>query len=74
MEEKKKGYGFMLVLVAFLILVSISTLLPDKSASKDCLLLGYRAHCTFAPISTLICILVTVLAYMLIRKKFVEKK
>ncbi len=32
---------------------AIVTALPESSASKDCLL-GYRAHCTFTPISTII--------------------
>jgi len=28
------------------------TLVPDSSASKECML-GYRAHCSFVPVSTI---------------------
>ncbi len=33
--------------------LAISTLIPVPFASKPCLL-GYRAHCSFTPISTVI--------------------
>ena len=35
-------------------LAGISTVIP-LDASKDCFL-GYEAHCTFTPVSTIICI------------------
>lgn len=40
-------------IIIILILAGISTLIP-ASASKPCYL-GYYAHCTFTPISTIIC-------------------
>ena len=36
------------------VLAGISTVIP-VDASKDCFL-GYEAHCTFTPVSTIICI------------------
>lgn len=42
------------VIVVILVLAGISTVLPT-GASKDCYL-GYEAHCTFTPISTIMCI------------------
>jgi len=41
------------ILIVIAILAGVSTLIP-ASASKPCYL-GYYAHCTFTPISTLIC-------------------
>ena len=44
------------------------TLIPAAGASKPCLL-GYYAHCTFTPISTLLCWAGAVVAYVRQRKK-----
>ena len=41
------------VVIIIAVLAGISTLIPT-SASKPCYL-GYYAHCTFTPISTIIC-------------------
>jgi len=41
------------VAIVIAVLAGVSTLIP-ASASKPCYL-GYYAHCTFTPISTLIC-------------------
>jgi hypothetical protein len=41
------------IVIIIAILAGISTLIPT-SASKPCYL-GYYAHCTFTPISTIIC-------------------
>ncbi|MBA7591211.1 hypothetical protein ES708_33363 [subsurface metagenome] len=41
------------ILIVIAVLAGVSTLIP-ASASKLCYL-GYYAHCTFTPISTLIC-------------------
>ena len=56
---------------------AIWTLVPDSSASKESML-GYKSHCTFTPISTIILIFMAVVfAYILIRtnylKSFVKK-
>jgi hypothetical protein len=41
------------ILIVIAVLAGVSTLIP-ASASKLCYL-GYYAHCTFMPISTIIC-------------------
>lgn len=50
----------------------IWTVMPDSSASKESIL-GYKSHCTFTPISTLILIFMTVIfTYILFRTKFLK--
>jgi len=53
MKEQAMGYKLSFVVSLILAVLAIVTLIPDASAGKDCLL-GYRAHCSFAPVSTLI--------------------
>lgn len=71
MKTKKKGYGLMMALTVILSLSTISTLIPQASASKACYL-GYFAHCTFTPISTVILILIVGLVCVIRKKKFTE--
>ncbi|HXX87006.1 MAG TPA: hypothetical protein VEH86_00975 [Candidatus Acidoferrum sp.] len=40
------------VLMAVAVILGISTLIPSPSSGAD--LLGYRTHCPFTPISTII--------------------
>lgn len=77
----KKIAKFSIKLLILLILIAgaigsaisaILTLIPDSSASKESML-GYYAHCSFAPISTIILIFIAVvLSYILIRTKFLK--
>lgn len=55
--RKQPGYTIFLTLTILSTLAAISTLIPEASASKVCLL-GYRAHCIWAPWSTVICLIV----------------
>lgn len=71
MKKKKKGYQFTLVLTIIWTIAAINTLIPSVSASKMCFL-GYKAHCTFTPISTLICIIVAGLFCFIRRAKYTE--
>ena len=65
----------LLILIAGAIASAISailTVLPDSSASKECIL-GYKAHCSFTPISTLILIFILVIfSYLLKRSNFLN--
>ena len=65
----------LIILIAGAIASAISTVwtvIPDSSASKESIL-GYKSHCSFAPISTLILILITVIfSYILFRTKFLK--
>ena len=72
MKTRRKGYGILLALTILFSLASISTLMPQASASKACLL-GYEAHCTFTPISTVICVLMAGWACALRKRKFTDE-
>jgi hypothetical protein len=47
-------------MIGGLIYAAVRTALPSEKASKLCLL-GYKAHCSFTPISTVICIIVALI-------------
>jgi hypothetical protein len=53
--------------VIIFVILGISTLIP-ASASKPSLL-GYYAHCSFAPISTIICWIIAGVIYWLGKRK-----
>lgn len=46
---------FLAVLAGFIasVVSTVITIIPDSSASKACML-GYKAHCSFTPVSTII--------------------
>ena len=79
--KTKKIVEFSIKLLALMILIAISigsaistiwTLIPESSASKENIL-GYKSHCTFTPISTIILIFMAVVfSYILIRTKFLK--
>ena len=47
--------------------LAILTLIPAPASKPS--LLGYYAHCTFAPVSTLICLALAAITYQGVRKK-----
>jgi len=53
-------------IIVFIIL-GISTLIPAPASKPS--LLGYYAHCSFAPISTIICWIIAGAIYWLGKKK-----
>jgi ABC-type sulfate transport system permease component len=77
----RKTIKWMLKLLLLIILVAgaiasaistIWTIIPDSLASKESML-GYKSHCSFAPISTIILILIAVVfSYILFRTKFLK--
>ena len=77
----KKAIKLMIKLFVLLILVAgatgsaisaIWTLIPESTASKESML-GYKSHCTFVPISTIILIFMAVVfSYILVRTKFLK--
>jgi hypothetical protein len=68
MKKENKRYVFLFVLTILFGILAISTVIPSQSASKACLL-GYKSHCSFVPISTVICIGVAVLQYFRRKRK-----
>ena len=53
MKTRKKGYKILLILTILFTLCALSTLLPSEQANKISML-GYKAHCSYTPISTII--------------------
>jgi hypothetical protein len=47
---------FLVAMIGGWIYAAVRTAMPSEKASKLCLL-GYKAHCSFTPISTIICII-----------------
>ena len=73
MKIRKKGYWVLFALTVLFTLLAISTLMPSEQASKTCLL-GYKAHCSFSPISTIVCLLPAGLTCFIRKRFFVSYK
>lgn len=73
MKIRKKGYWWLFSATVFFALMAITTLLPDASASKVCMI-GYKAHCSFTPVSTLLCIIPAGLICFIRKRFFVSYK
>lgn len=65
---RKKGYWLLLGLTVVFTLLALLTIMPSDEASKICMI-GYKAHCTFTPISTILCIIPAGITCF-IRKRF----
>jgi len=61
-EKVKKMRWYWWLLIGVFLLLGIWTMVP-ASASKLCLL-GYYAHCSFTPVSTLICWIIAIVLYL----------
>ena len=57
---------FTVMIVAW-ISSSVMTVIPDSSASKICYL-GYKAHCSFTPISTLILVVAAIITSLIAKR------
>jgi len=74
----KKLFKFTVKILIIIVLIggamgsaisALWTVFPDSSASKESML-GYKSHCSFTPISTIILAFIAVLfTYILFRKK-----
>lgn len=71
MRIKKRGYGLLLNITILFTIAAISTLIPSTNASKACSL-GYKALCSFTPISTVICIALAGIACIIRKRVFTE--
>lgn len=77
MEMKKIIRSLIILVILFAVIggwvyAAVRTIAPDSSASKVCML-GYKAHCSFTPISTIICIIAAAVTF-LITKKIITKQ
>jgi hypothetical protein len=71
MKKKKKGYGILMAITILLTLAAVATLIPNAAASGESML-GYNVFCTFAPISTLLCIVAAGIVCMIRKRKLTE--
>lgn len=71
MKVKKKAYNLLLILTIVFTLAAILTVLPSEHVNKVSIL-GYKASCSYAPISTVICLLLAGLTCKIRKSRFVE--
>ncbi|PVX23744.1 MAG: hypothetical protein CW691_09770 [Candidatus Bathyarchaeum sp.] len=56
------------ILLVALVLCAIKTIIPFPYVSKACML-GYKAGCSFTPISTVILVVMIVITYVVAKRK-----
>ena len=71
--KKKKGYGILMFVAILSTLAAISTVIPVNTVEKACMC-GYHAHCSFTPISTIICLAIAGFACIYRKKYYTESK
>ena len=69
--KKKKGYVILYIITILFTLSAVSTLIPQATVSKACLL-GYKAHCPFTPIGTILCLGMAGFLCVVRKKRFTE--
>jgi hypothetical protein len=52
------------------VICAVKTVIPNADASKACLL-GYKATCSFTPVSTVICIVGAVVTFVVAKRLMV---
>ena len=70
-RKKKPGYYTLLALAVLLALGAILTTIPVSYAYTECIL-GYKAHCTLTPVSTILCVIAAVITYMVAHSLLTE--
>ena len=70
-RKKKPGYYTLLALVILMVLGAVLTTMPVSYAYKECML-GYKAHCTLTPISTIACVMIAAITYVVMNRLFIE--
>ena len=56
------------IVIVALILSAVKTIIPFPYVSKPCML-GYKAGCSFTPISTIILVVMIIIAYVMAKLK-----
>lgn len=73
MKIRKKGYRVLLVLTILFTVCALSTVLPSERVNEVSML-GYKAHCSFTPVSTILCIGFAGLTCFIRKRFFVSYK
>lgn len=71
-KHRYPGYWTLLTFTILMALGALFTLIPASTAYKGNLL-GYRSFCTFVPVSTVACILITS-ANCIVRKRLFTRQ
>ena len=69
--KKKPGYYTLLALAILMALGAALTIMPVSWSYKECIL-GYKAHCTLTPVSTILCILIAAIICVVMNSSFTE--
>ena len=56
------------IVIVALILAAVKTIIPFPYVSKPCML-GYKSGCSFAPVSTIILVVMTIITYIVAKRK-----
>lgn len=70
-KKRKPGYYTVMTLAFLFALGTVLTVLPLSYTYKECLL-GYKAHCTFTPVSTVMCLIGAAVTFYVGRSEFTE--
>ena len=70
-RKTRPGYYTLLALAILMVLGAVLTIMPVSWSYKECML-GYKAHCTLAPVSTILCIVIAAIIYVVMNKSFAE--
>ncbi len=58
------------VVIFIWVIAAIKTVIPNANASKACII-GYKATCSFTPVSTVICIIGAVVTFIVAKRLMV---
>jgi hypothetical protein len=60
-----------IAVIVILIIAAVKTVIPNAGASKPCFL-GYKATCSFTPISTVILVLAAIITFFVANRFIAE--
>ena len=71
MKKKKRGYGILLGFTVLFTILALITVIPNPNASKVSLL-GFKSICSFAPIATIILLLLAGIVCVIRKRVFTD--
>jgi hypothetical protein len=72
-RKKKPGYFTLLSSTVLFVLGAVLTMMPVSYSYRECML-GYKAHCTLTPVSTVSCLAVAAITWVVARTYFTEAR
>ncbi len=71
-KKRKPGYFTLLALSILWVLGALLTIMPAPMMYRECML-GYKAHCTLTPISTVTCVVLAGVTCLVQTRLFIER-